>query len=39
VLGQSMDHNGEPIFVTLVGQLSLVQAEHVANSVVSLLPQ
>jgi sigma-E factor negative regulatory protein RseA len=39
VLGQSMDHNGEPIFVTLVGQLSLAQAEHVANSVVSLLPQ
>jgi sigma-E factor negative regulatory protein RseA len=36
VLGQSMNHNGEQVFVTLVGQLSLVQAEQVANSVVSL---
>ena len=39
VLGQSMNHNGEPMFLTLVGQLSLVQAEQVANSVVSLVAQ
>ena len=39
VLGQSMNHNGEQMFLTLVGQLSLVQAEQVANSVVSLVAQ
>jgi sigma-E factor negative regulatory protein RseA len=39
VLGQSMNNNGEQIFLTLVGQLSLVQAEQVANSVVSLVAQ
>jgi len=36
VLGQSMDSNGNDVFVTLVGQLTLAQAEQVANSVVSL---
>ena len=39
VLGQSMVHNGEQMFVTLVGQLSLAEGEQVASSVVSLTPQ
>jgi len=39
VLGQSMTHDGEQIFVTLVGQLSLAQGEQVAGSVVSLAAQ
>jgi negative regulator of sigma E activity len=36
VFGQSMVHDGEQMFVTLVGQLSLAQGEQVASSVVSL---
>jgi len=39
VLGQSMMHKGKPMFVTLVGQLSLTQGEQVADSVVSFTPQ
>lgn len=39
VLGQSMMLKGKPMFVTLVGQLSLAQGEQVANSVVSLKTQ
>jgi len=39
VLGQSLSNNGDSVFVTLVGQLSLAQAEQVANSVVSLKAQ
>jgi len=39
VLGQSMIHDGEQMFVTLVGQLSLAQGEQVARSVVSLAAQ
>ena len=39
VLGQSMTHDGEQMFVTLVGQLSLAQGEQVASSVVSLSAQ
>ena len=39
VLGQSMIHNGQPMFITLVGQLSLAQGEQVAGSVVSLSTQ
>ena len=39
VLGQSMMHAGEPMFVTIVGQLSLQQGEQVAGSVVSFKPK
>lgn len=39
VLGQSIQHNGDAVFVTLVGELSLAQAEQVASSVVSLKAQ
>ena len=39
VLGQTITHNGNPIFITLVGQLSLAQGEQVASSVVSLTAQ
>ena len=35
VLGQSFSHDGKPMFITLVGQLSLLEGEQVANSVVS----
>lgn len=36
VLGQTIMHNGNSMFITLVGQLSLAQGEQVASSVVSL---
>lgn len=39
VLGQALQNDGDAVFVTLVGQLSLAQAEQVANSVVSLKAQ
>ena len=39
VLGQSMTHDGKPMFVTIVGQLSLMQGEQVASSVVSFKPK
>ncbi|MCO4836544.1 MAG: MucB/RseB C-terminal domain-containing protein [Oceanospirillaceae bacterium] len=39
VLGQSIMHNGKPMFITLVGQLSLAQGKQVASSVVSLSAQ
>lgn len=39
VLGQTITHNGNSMFITLVGQLSLAQGEQVASSVVSFTAQ
>lgn len=39
VLGQTISHNGNSMFITLVGQLSLAQGEQVASSVVSFTAQ